>query len=148
MGLQPENEYFVRINKLGKLGQDCTGTGDEFNPLIEIYKGEANPQQDFSRGRIETFETSENGIAVFEQKKLLQNLSGSDALIGKSLTLYDADEYTASPDMAQPLACCIIGQNIDPKLNQEQLEEWQQRGPQQNYSVVAQGHNYSVFDPT
>ena len=112
--LTPDTEYFLRINKLGKLGADCMDTGDEYNPLYEVYQGEANPKQDPTRGRIDLITSESDGTAELHQYKLLHNLAGGEALIGKSVSLYIQDEYAADPDTAVPRACCVLGQNVNP----------------------------------
>ena len=70
------------------MGDDCAEGGDEFNPLHEVDSyGNANPYQDPTRGRFELVKTDEAGAADEMQESILQNLSGHNSLMGRSLTV-------------------------------------------------------------
>ena len=96
----PDQEYTLVIKTFGMLSNSCSDAGEEFNPLKEVWNGTANPHADQSRGKIDSCITESAGTCSIFQKSLLQNLSGKDSLVGKSLHLM-RDDLT--------LACCVIG---------------------------------------
>ena len=97
----------VRIKETGKIGSgeadDCLGSGGEFNPLFEKDKyGNPNPYQDPARGRIEDFNFGEGTELTVEPTDLLQNLTGKDGILGRSIELTDGEDFTA---------CCVIARD-------------------------------------
>ena len=113
-GLTASTTYEIRINEYGKTrddeGMECQGVGTEFNPLKEVNKyGVANPYQDPSRGRISDINTDENGDVTFFESNILQNLTGKEGVLGRSLTISSkVDEVITLID------CCTIGIDITP----------------------------------
>ena len=122
-----ENEtFYAIINTKGKMGDSCDAadTGPEFNPLFETDKyGNPNKFQDPSRGRIPNIPPSEmipgSSPAEFAStllvSKVLQNLEGTDSLIGRSITLFDAHD--------DRVACCVIGRDMDPRHMEPEMPE-------------------------
>ena len=94
--------WTVRIYEYGRLGGDeCTDIGAEFNPLTERNKrGEVNPFQDPSRGRINDITFDSDGMGTIASGYILQNLSGENSIIGRSL-LVGVE--------GSPIGCCTIG---------------------------------------
>ena len=104
------NEYGRALGSLG--GPLCDNVGNEFNPLSELDSlGRVNPYQDPSRGNIDMITADSNGDIDNEiQKELLQNLSGHDSLIGRSVSVFDvADDGTQTL-----IGCCNIGYDKQP----------------------------------
>lgn len=88
---------------LGALGDDCSGGGIEFNPLHEADEyGNPNPYQDPTRGRFDLVKTDASGAADAMQEELLQNLSGHNSLLGRSLTVALRFEVTPDPTPTPP----------------------------------------------
>ena len=57
------------------------------------------------RGAVESFHTDANGEVQTDGLELLQNLSGDDSLIGKSIVLYEKDD-------SSPIMCGVIGHGL------------------------------------
>ena len=108
-----EGTFQVQIKENGKIGtgtpSECAmDTGSEFNPLEEISKyGTRNPFQDPSRGRIADLTTSATGEVVVEPTFVLQNMSGKDGILGRSITLTNE----ADP---MDVVCCTIAVDVTP----------------------------------
>jgi len=118
-GVTDTEVYTLQVNKLGKVDTDCANAGGEFNPLDEIYLGEVNPNQDSTRGRIDDITIALDSItneSTFTQSKLLLNMGGPESIVGKSLSLYLKSDLTAATTAipALPLACCVLGINVNP----------------------------------
>ena len=104
-GLEVSTGYKLFIREFGNIGNDCADGGNEFNPLKEVKYGIENPYSDKTRGRILGLTSDDTGAASLRQKILLQNLSGKESLVGKSLSL-----FKVVADMADELIdCCVIG---------------------------------------
>ena len=80
-------------------------TGSEFNPLEEISKyGTRNPFQDPSRGRIADLTTDATGSVDVDPTFVLQNMTGKDGILGRSITLLN-DALAV---------CCTIAVDVTP----------------------------------
>ena len=115
----PENN--IRINELGVLTGEmaCDSVGDEFNPLAEFDKyGRPNPYQDPARGRINSGAlpmADGDGNIIIEASKdniIMQNLAGKDSLLGRSISVSDANSGEAN--------CCVIALDAIPEQYQPQ----------------------------
>ena len=112
-GVVAARTFSMRINENGVIGdgQTCDQVGDEFNPLSEVNKyGQVNPYQDPTRGRFADITTDTTGNyaeADSDYDHLLQNLSGKDSLIGRSITL--TNEATGASQ------CCVIARDVIPE---------------------------------
>ena len=114
--LIPSTDYTLTINETGKIGDatTCDEVGSEFNPLTETDKfGNKNPYQDPTRGTINggVATADENGNIIFEASTdniILQNLSGKDGLLGRSVTLAEA----VSENL---VTCCVIALEATPE---------------------------------
>ena len=53
------------------------------------------------------------GNGAFHQKKLLQNISGKEGIIGKSISMFQVAEEDDLEDTL--ISCCIIGQAKAPE---------------------------------
>ena len=118
-GVTDTEVYTLQVTTLGKVSEDCANVGAEFNPLDEIYLGEVNPNQDSTRGRIDDITISLDSVTMestFSQSKLLLNMAGPESIVGKSLTLFLKSDLTAATAgaPATPLACCVLGINVNP----------------------------------
>ena len=118
-GVTDTEVYTLQVTTLGKVSEDCANVGAEFNPLDEIYLGEVNPNQDSTRGRIDDITIALDGTTMestFSQDSLLLNMSGPEAIVGKSLSLFLKSDITAATTAAPavPLACCVLGINQNP----------------------------------
>lgn len=125
--LDAEAEYSLKINTLGRLGDDCADVGSEFNPLKEVKKGIANPYQDPARGRIDDITATVDGTFSGAQDKLLQNLAGPDSLIGRSLllstTVTEVDpDAGVNIEREETRACCVIALDDAPESMQQQQQ--------------------------
>ena len=112
-GLSKSTEYELRIQDYGNILSNCSLCGEVFNPLMgEDYetfdswgrKIQMKYEQD-GRGAIESFHTDANGEVQTDGLELLQNLSGDDNLIGKSVVLYEKDD-------SSPIMCGVIGHGL------------------------------------
>ena len=131
-GLTPDTKYKIVINKYATIGDTCTDVGGEFNPLHEVNAyGQANPHQDPTRGRFEEIKADAAGLVSEEQSALLQNFSGEEALIGRSLALMAGDETT-------PRACCVIARDVNPHKPEPKPEPEQPEEPE---------HEPEEYDP-
>ena len=120
--------FYARINTKGKMGDSCDAadTGAEFNPLFETDKyGNPNPYQDSSRGRIPDISASVSILESMPEQfastldgsdTVMQNLEGTDSLIGRSITLFDASDDTI-------VACCVIGRDMAPMVEEPEMPE-------------------------
>ena len=112
-GVVAARTFSFRINENGVIGngQTCDQVGDEFNPLTEVNKyGQVNPYQDPARGRIADITTDANGDyaeADTDYDSLMQNLSGKDSIIGRSITLTNEDTGASQ--------CCVIARDVIPE---------------------------------
>lgn len=71
---------------MGGDATDCELGGDEFNPLFETDKyGNPNPYQDPSRGTIADITAEDIPDGMLAPTDLLQNLTGKDGLLGRSI---------------------------------------------------------------
>jgi len=90
-GLEAEAEYDLTIRTYGFLGAGqsfCMASGAEYNPLKEFDRYmQPNPYQDPTRGVLENVTADDEGAVSSTQQKLLQNLSGPESLIGRSIHL-------------------------------------------------------------
>lgn len=109
-GLAADTEHRFMIRTLGKTLGECANGGEEFNPYKEEWNGQANPHADPTRGKIDGFTTDATGAFTLNQAKLLQNLSGKDSIVGKSIELFQV--VTDGDDIS--LGCCVIGQDVTP----------------------------------
>ena len=71
---------------------DCQFTGDVFNPFDDME----------GRGELPYFFSDAKGSVNLDDGPLMQNLTGENTLIGRSLELYE----TVSAD---PIMCGVIG---------------------------------------
>ena len=106
-GLELDTNYKLYIREFGNIGDECANGGNEFNPLKEVKLGVENPYADKTRGRINPFTSDDTGAASIMQKTLLQNLSGKESLIGKSLSLFKVVEGMDD----ELIDCCVIGED-------------------------------------
>ena len=111
IGLENNTAYKLFIREFGNLGNECADGGDEFNPLKEVKMGVENPYADKTRGRIVGLATDGTGAASLMQKTLLQNLSGKESIIGKSLSLFKVVENMDD----ELIDCCVIGEDALPE---------------------------------
>merc|ERR1711862_246393 len=111
IGLENNTAYKLFIREFGNLGNECADGGDEFNPLKEVKMGVENPYADKTRGRIVGLATDGTGAASLMQKTLLQNLSGKESIIGKSLSLFKVVENMND----ELIDCCVIGEDALPE---------------------------------
>jgi len=109
-GLTADTGYLLRVREWGNMGNECADGGDEFNPLKEMKYGVPNPYQDMTRGRISDATSDAAGDVSVWQKVFLQNLSGKESLIGKSITLMQV--VPDGDDLA--VDCCVIGEDALP----------------------------------
>ena len=122
-----EGTYSVTIRSTGNIGDglnvSCANGGDEFNPLFETDKyGNPNPFQDPSRGTIADIVVDVNGDGdIVPATDLLQNLTGKDGLLGRSIEISTEDGESA---------CCVVARDETPA----------QFLPQESYP--AQRHGY------
>lgn len=158
MGTYTEDfPLYPRINETGRLftadansdyfDLGCSASTKEFNPLKETDRyGRVNPYQDFSRGRLDSFDfvfdtDSYDGI----QNYLLQNLAGKNSIVGRSINLYavpladvvELDGYpTDTPTLVE--ACCVIALDETPY-------RWL---PQPHYHAKDYGYNNYGHSPS
>ena len=111
MGLEADTGYKLFVREFGNIGSECADGGNEFNPLKELKYGVENPYSDKTRGRITGITTDASGAASLMQKTLLQNLSGKESLVGKSISLFKVVEGMDD----QLIDCCVIGEDALPK---------------------------------
>ena len=98
-GAEADSDYRISIKMQGAMGADCSMGGTEFNPLHEADAyGNPNPFQDPSRGRFELVKTDAAGAADVMQEEILQNLSGHNSLLGRSLTVEKRFEVVPPAD--------------------------------------------------
>jgi len=109
-GLAAEAEHRFMIRTLGKTMGECANGGEEFNPYKEEWNGQVNPHADPTRGKIDGFTTDATGAFTLNQARLLQNLSGKDSIVGKSIELFQV--VTDEDDIS--LGCCVIGLDVIP----------------------------------
>ena len=106
--LTPDTDYEVRVRTYGYLGEECLGSGDEFNPMLEVNKyGWANPHQDPKRGRVDDIKSDADGKLTYDMEKYLGNLAGWESIIGRSI-------HITPKGHAIPVACCTIGADENP----------------------------------
>lgn len=112
-GLLPKTEYDLRIGEYGNILSDCTMTGEVFNPLtpdpIPQYDHWGRitmiqPESD-GRGEFESVVAGDEGEVSRDAVELMQNLSGDDTLIGKSIVVYEKDDNV-------PVMCGVIGHGL------------------------------------
>ena len=128
----PAGDATVLIRTTGAIadGTDCTVAGDEFNPLKELDKyGNPNPYQDPSRGTIAAITVDGTGAASVAPTDLLQNLTGSDGLLGRSIELTDA---------AADVTCCVIARDVTPV--QFAAPEFYPSNNKRNYGGYGRGY--------
>ena len=124
LALVADTKYELQLREYGKIqrtggGGVCEAGGLEFNPLTEVDKhGKVNPFQDPARGRIEHITADENGLAVFLQKNLLQNIDGKDGILGRLLTI-----SSKINDVKTIVDCCVIGLDELPESMKEKPTE-------------------------
>jgi len=112
----------------------CDSTGDEFNPLFETDKwGNPNPYQDPSRGRLDFPYADE------EPTELMQNLSGHNSILGRSITLTDDD------DEDSVVGCCVIALDMAPMAEEPEVDE-QEEEEEDEHDHHHHGH-YNHFQP-
>ena len=114
-GLPASVTIGFRFNEYGRAFNNCANVGKVWNPLSELDSlGRVNPYQDPTRGNIDCVDTDGDGnITNSIQKEVLQNLSGHDSIIGRSVTVFQKDSDGNIPD-ADPLGCCVIGYDAQP----------------------------------
>ena len=116
-GLDAEADYSLRINKNGVLGDQCSKTGGEYNPMSEINQwGQWNPFQDPARGRLTMVQSDADGVIDGTQDVLLQNLDQYRSIMGRSISIFTGDDENALR------GCCTISRNVDPE-NEKRKEE-------------------------
>ena len=103
-------ELQFSVHKYGNIEPNPTGcenVGSIFNPLDDPDTDEVE-----SRGTIPNY-TTVNIVAAdvetFTEKKFLQNLSGKNSIVGRSIVVTDISGPTI-------LACCVIGLDSNPDL--------------------------------
>ena len=113
-GLTAGNTYGFRFHEYGRAFNNCADIGDQWNPLIERDSlDRVLPYQDLTRGEINSITTDTNGaIDNQTQSVLLQNLSGYNSIIGRSVAIYDTD--TNGNFGSTPIGCCVIGYSANP----------------------------------
>ena len=112
--LTADATYGFKFNEYGRAFNSCANVGPAWNPLSELDSlGRVNPYQDPTRGNIENITADSTGVIDNDiQKELLQNLSGSQSIIGRSVTVFLLDSDGAFPDT--PIGCCVIGFDEQP----------------------------------
>jgi len=99
-------------------------SGMEFNPLKEFDRyQQPNPYQDPSRGILENVTADEEGAVSSTQQKLLQNLSGPESLIGRSIHLTSVAQMEEGDPT--PNACCVIGKDKNPMGEAKKQQAYQ-----------------------
>lgn len=113
-GLTADSTIAFRFNEYGRAFNTCANVGKVWNPLSELDSlGRVNPYQDPSRGNIDDIVADANGaITNSIQKEVLQNLSGHDSIIGRSVTVFQKNDDGTLP--SQPIGCCVIGYDAQP----------------------------------
>ena len=112
--LTADATYGFKFNEYGRAFNTCANVGPAWNPLSELDSlGRVNPYQDPTRGNIDSITADSTGAIDNEiQKELLQNLSGSQSIIGRSVTVFLLNSDGTFPDT--PIGCCVIGFDEQP----------------------------------
>ncbi len=116
-GLESGGTFGIHIHEKGDCSApDGSSAGGHFNPDGSPHGAPSQPASERHAGDLGNLEELAEGVAEFESRDLVIQLTGADAIDRKAVVVHSkADDFTTQPtgNAGARLACGVIGKSTE-----------------------------------